>query len=307
MRVLVHDPTAPHGLSFDVREAPRPAPHQALVRVESTSLNLGEVTYLSGRPEGYVPGWDAAGVVLEPAADGSGPPAGARVVTFGWSGGWAELREVDTTDLAVLPESVELDTAAALPVAGVTALRAVRGLGSVLGRTVLVTGASGGVGRFAVQLAVASGARVIAVVGSAGRTDGLDRLGARRVVVGPADLAALDESVHAVLDNVGGPLLAEAIAHVAPDGTVQAIGSAAGQPTTIDLEQVRIHNAGARVQAFTIGNRFGPDLSVLLGLVAEDRLDVQVGWHGSWDRIHEAASALRERRILGKAVLRVAS
>lgn len=65
MRVVAHDPTAPHGLSFDVREAPHPAPHQALVRVASVSLNLGEVAYLSNQSEGYVPGWDAAGVVLE--------------------------------------------------------------------------------------------------------------------------------------------------------------------------------------------------------------------------------------------------
>ena len=90
---------------------------------------------------------------------------GARVVTFGWAAGWAELRAVDTGELAVLPDGVDHDAAAALPVAGVTALRALRRLGPVLGRRVLITGASGGVGRFAVQLAARAGAHVVAAAG----------------------------------------------------------------------------------------------------------------------------------------------
>lgn len=79
-------------------------------------------------------------------------------------------------ELAVLPDAVDTGTAAALPVAGVTALRALRGLGPLLGRRVLITGASGGVGRFAVQLAARAGAHVIAAVGSAARGAGLSAL-----------------------------------------------------------------------------------------------------------------------------------
>jgi NADPH:quinone reductase len=298
MRVLAHDPTAPHGLRFAERDAPRPAPHQALVQVEATSLNFGEVAYLAAQPEGHVPGWDAAGIVLEPAADGSGPAAGARVVTFDWSGGWAQLRAVDTAELAVVPHDVALHVAAALPVAGVTALRAVRGLGPILGRTVLVTGASGGVGRFAVQLAGASGASVVALVGNPERGAGLDT-----TIVTTID--ELTEPVDAVVDTVGGPLLAEILRHVAPGGLVQEVGSAAEQPTTIDFEQLRIQSAGTRLQAFSVGDRFGADLAVLLGLVAAGRLDVEVGWRGPWDDVHDAVTALRERRVVGKAVLEV--
>ncbi|HEY1569584.1 MAG TPA: hypothetical protein VGF68_21310, partial [Solirubrobacteraceae bacterium] len=153
MRALVHDPDSPHGLRLGEAADPTADPGQALVRVEATSLNFGEVAFLADHAQpGDVAGWDAAGTVVATARDGSGPAAGSRVVTFGWAGAWGELRAVDADQLAVLPDGLDAGAAAALPVAGVTALRALRRLGAVIGRRVLVTGASGGVGRFAVQL-----------------------------------------------------------------------------------------------------------------------------------------------------------
>ena len=87
-----------------------------------------------------------------------------------------------TTNLAELPDEVSFAQAATLPVAGVTALRALEICGFVLGKRVLVTGASGGVGRFAVQLASRAGARVTAVSRNAERARGLRELGAAEVV-----------------------------------------------------------------------------------------------------------------------------
>jgi len=106
----------------------------------------------------------------------------------------------------------------------------------VVGRRVLITGASGGVGRFAVQLAARAGAHVIAAVGSTARGAGLKALGATEVVVGLADVA---EPVSGVLDNVGGPLLAEAFSLLADGGSLQSIGMASNQPSTIDFEVER--------------------------------------------------------------------
>jgi NADPH2:quinone reductase len=306
MRALIHDPAALHGLRLDDAPDPVPGPTEALVEVAATSLNFGEVTYLANRPVGSVPGWDASGVVVSPAAVGGGPPAGARVVTFGWAGGWGRRRAVDVAELAVLPDAVSHAAAAALPVAGVTALRALRRLGSVVGRRVLVTGASGGVGRFAVQLAARAGAEVIASVGSVQRGQGLRELGAASIVVDP-ELAEVDQPLFGVIDNVGGPLLARSYALLEPGGLALSVGMASLQPTTINFEQARINNAGARLEAFNIGASVGPDLAYLAGLLAAGELDAQVGWHGSWERFEEAIEALRGRRVLGKAVLEVSS
>ena len=249
-----------------------------------------------------MPGFDAAGVVVTGAADGSGPPPGTRVVTFDWSGGWAEQRAVDTGELAVVPDHLDLGAAAAIPVAGVTARRALRLLGPLAGRRVLVTGASGGVGGFAVQLAALEGAEVIASVGRPERAAGLDALGAAEVVVG---LDGVTSPIHGALDNVGGPTLAAAYALLAPGGTVASVGMASGQPTTIDFEQARLRGGDTRIVAFAVGPGFGPDLAALVELVAAGRLDPLVDWRGPWDKVGEAASALLGRTVRGKAVLEV--
>lgn len=303
MRALVYDPHAPANLRFDEVAEPSVTESQALIDVHAIGLNFGELHFIDQmRRPGEVPGWDSAGVVTQAAADGSGPPVGARVVGFSGEAGWAERRVVATDNLVELPEFVEFDEAAALPVAGVTALQALRALGPVVGRRVLITGASGGVGRFAVQLAARAGAHVIAAVGSAPRGEGLAELGAAEVVVG---LDAVTDPVFGVLDNVGGKLLAQAFSLVSDGGSVQSIGMASNEPTTIDFEAERRRGHRKCLEPFTVRAPFQADLAYLLTLVADGELDPQIGLRDSWDNIAAAAHALLNRKVAGKAVLQV--
>ncbi|QXJ25714.1 zinc-binding dehydrogenase [Actinomadura graeca] len=303
MRALIYDPDAPQGLRVGEVADPRPERAQTVVEVRAVSLNFGEVADLSRRTEpGGVSGWDAAGVVVEAAADGSGPEVGRRVVTWGPAGAWAQLRAVDTAKLVTVPDTVDLGVASALPVAGVSALQALRGLGPVIGRRILVTGASGGVGRYAVQLGALAGAHVVAAVGSPERGAGLAELGAAEVVVG---LDNVTEPVAGVLENVGGALLAQAYGLLADGGIVQSIGHASGGSTMIDFEAIRHLGSRLRIEAYRLDWAFGPDLAYLLQLLDQGRLDPQIGWRGPWDRVAEAAEALLQRRIRGKAVLDV--
>jgi NADPH2:quinone reductase len=303
VQALVHDPDTASSLRRTEVPDPVPGPGEALIAVAAASFNFLDLAYGGGiHGVGGVPGEDAAGVVVTPTSDG--PPQGSRVVTFAMGGALAQRRVVAAADLVVVPDGVDLAAAAALPAAGVTALRAVRRLGSVLGRRVLVTGASGGVGRFAVQLAALAGAHVVAHVGSAARGAGLRELGAAEVVTDLAGLAP----VHGVVENVGGPLLAATVGVLAEGGLALSVGQASGQPTTIDFEAERQRGGHRAVEVFTVGTGytgFGADIEELLGLVAAGRLDPQIGWRGSWDRADEAVEALRGRQVAGKAVVEI--
>lgn len=303
MRAIVYNPRARADLDFaDVAE-PQPAANEALIEVRAIGLNFGEIHWVDfARQPGEIPGWDSAGVVLQAAADGSGPPPGTRVVGFGPAAGWAQRRAVATQNLATLPDRVDFEEAAAVPVAGVTALQALRALGPIVGRRVLITGASGGVGRFAVQIAARAGAHVIAAVGSRARGAGLTELGADEVVVG---LAEVDQPVFGVLDNVGGELLDEAFRLVGEGGSVQSIGMASRRPTTIDFEAHRRLGVHKRIEPFTVRLPLRDDLNHLLTLLERGDLDPQIGLRDSWDTIADAAEALLGRRVAGKAVLTV--
>jgi NADPH:quinone reductase len=301
MRAVIYDPDQPSNLQLADVDEPVAGAGEAVIDVRAIALNFGELHWIDRvRKPGEVPGWDAAGVVAAAAADGAGPAVGSRVVTFNGQGGWAERRAVATENLAAIPDSVDFGAAAALPVAGVTALQAIRALGPVVGRRVLITGASGGVGRFAVQLAARAGAHVVAAVGSPARGDGLVELGAAQVVVGLKDVS---EPFFGVLDNVGGTLLSEAFSLVSEGGSLQSIGMASGDPSTIDFEAERVRGTRKRLEPFTVRTPFAADLAYLVGLVAAGELDPQVGLRTSWDGVADAATALLGRKVAGKAVL----
>ena len=143
-------------------EEPRPAAHEALVEVHAFSLNRGELALLERRPAGWRPGQDVAGIIAAQAADGSGPPAGTRIVGLVEGSGFAERVAVRTIRMATLPAAAKFEDAAALPIPGLTALRALRRGGLLLDTPVMITGATGIVGALAVRHAADAGARVSA-------------------------------------------------------------------------------------------------------------------------------------------------
>lgn len=300
MRAYVGTPAGPE---LRTVPGPGPAPGEALVAVEAFSINRGELGLFARRPEGWRPGQDIAGRVHIAAADGSGPPAGARVAAMVDYGGWAQRVAVPAGRLALLPDAVGAEQAACFGVAGLTALRALRRGDGLLGARVLVTGASGGVGTFAVQLAAAGGAEVTALAGGRRRVD-LAALGASRVA---ARIEDVDGEFDLVLESVGGPVLAGALGRLAPRGHLVLLGTSSGKPMPITLSSFRSH-VRQTVHPFWVygsGEPAGADLAVLASLTARGLLRPVIGWTGCWERLPEAMRALAGRRVPGKAVLRV--
>jgi NADPH:quinone reductase-like Zn-dependent oxidoreductase len=301
VQALIADPETVEGFRLAEVPDPVPRPDQVVVEVRHASVNFGEVRYLGFQPAGAVLGYDAAGYVVQAAADGTGPAVGEPVVAFG-AGAWARRAVFGVDSLAVVPEGLDLAQAAALPLVGITALRTLRAAGSVLGRRVLVTGASGGVGRVAVQLARLGGAHVIASVGSARRGEGLSELGANQVVVG---LDHIDEPVDVVLETVGGGHLVAAWGLLKPGGIVQSIGWASGEPAVFPPNSIFALGAAKTLRSFGDASNPGPDLAALVDLAARGSISVHLGWRDSWTRVSHAIEALLGRRVSGKAVIDV--
>ncbi|MFD9409733.1 zinc-binding dehydrogenase [Streptomyces sp. NPDC059989] len=309
MRALLVDRSTPTGLRLGQAPDPVPAPHQALIRVTATSLNYGEVRFgLQEAPDGAVLGWDAAGVVERPAADGSGPAAGTAVVTLGIDGAWAELRAVDTDWIGTVPPGADPGAVSTVPVAGTSALRALHRIGPILGRRILVTGATGGAGRYAVRLARLGGAHVIASTADPDRHgDSLRANGAHEVVTGPL---SVKEPVDGVVDLVGGRQLVDAYGTLAQGGTLVAVGHSAHQGEDFPFgalfgDQGR-HNRSIVSFFLPACTGLAPDLTWLAHRVAAGELDPQISWRGSWDGAADAIDALLQRRLHGKAVLDIA-
>jgi NADPH:quinone reductase-like Zn-dependent oxidoreductase len=308
MRSLVAAPTRPGGSELRAVADPEPAPDEALVAVEAVSLYRGEVKAMRAADDGARFGWDLAGTVLAPAADGSGPQEGARVVGLSFGRAWAECVALPTGFLAPIPDSLSTSLASTLPVAGLTALHTLYTGGLTEGKRVLVTGAAGGVGRFAVQIANHGGADVTAIVGSEARGKGLRELGARDVVVGMPDSGEFD----IILESVGGASLSRALGMVAPGGAVVSFGCSSGEPTTFEAPSF-FHRHGARLCSFTLVPELQHtgsavhDLVNLADQLATGRLASEIELEVDWTDAASAFDALLDRRVSGKAVLRITS
>lgn len=311
MRAVVVDPGAPGRLTLNEVPEPVPGSSEVIVAVEAISLNPGELRFALGNaPAEFRPGWDLAGIVVRPAADGSGPPEGARVVGFMESGAWAQRVAIAASALAIVPPDVTLAQAATLPVAGLTALHSLQEGGLLLGSRILVTAASGGVGRFAVQLGRAAGAHVSATVRRPEAEAQAVADGAERVFVTSKVGDARDEIPYdLIIDSLGGHSITAALGMLTPGGACVVYGVADGDMAPIQISPF-MRTGGARLVGFFLyqalrrePSRIG--LGKLLNLVIDGRLRPEIELEAHWSDIASVAPKVLGRSLTGKAILHV--
>lgn len=274
MDALVVDDSVAQGFRRSHVAEPTPKAHEALVETSAVSVNPTDLALLGAAQNGTVLEYELSGIVLQQAADGTGPPVGARVAGMVMGGAWAQRVTVPSAQLAVIPHGVDLRHAATAPIAAVSALRALRVGGPVLGRRVMVTGATGAVGSSAVQLgSIGGAAEITAVARSAECSARLQELGATRVVTHPSASGA-----HAdiVIDTVGGDALPHAFARTAAGGTLVSVGRASGDGIVLPAEA--LEGAGGRsgrsIRTFFMPDEsadFNTDLDFVLRLVDSER------------------------------------
>jgi NADPH:quinone reductase-like Zn-dependent oxidoreductase len=210
---------------------PVPGRGDVLVRVRAAALHVGDYFVVTGkpymlrlvfglrRPRQGIPGRDLAGVVAAVGEDVTALRPGDEV--FGWSiaGTLAEYACVPANHLAPVPAAASVVDAAAVPTSALTALQALRRVANVQpGQSVLITGASGGVGSFAVQIAKASGAEVTAVC-STGNVELVRSLGADHVIdYTTSDFTRAEKRYDVILDNVESQPLAAVRRALTPTG-----------------------------------------------------------------------------------------
>ncbi|MBP2320504.1 NADPH:quinone reductase-like Zn-dependent oxidoreductase [Kibdelosporangium banguiense] len=319
------------GLHLDVSELPVPGPGEVLVEVRAASLSYREAMILEGRyvlpvRDGGIPLAEGVGVVRATGPDVAGPPVGARVVVAAfprWQDGPFSLDVIDqiggsldgmlaehvvvpATALVEIPDDLTDAEAATLPVAGLTAWNALTGgRGIRPGDTVLTLG-TGGVSLFAVQLATALGARVIATTGNDARVSLLRELGAD-MVLNYRETTDWPAAVRAATGGRGADLVVEvagtlesSLAAVALGGEIAVVGFVGGRRAA-SLDPYAVFTAGATLRPVAVGSR--AQLVALVTAVSTHRIWPVVGRVFPF---HDAPEAFRHYlggTALGKVVI----
>ncbi len=309
----------PSGLGVQAVPVPEPAVGEVRVRIRSASLNPADWHGVVGRPfiarpsigwlvpKRTVPGADVAGVVDVVGAGVSRFAPGDEVFGFTDGGGCAEFVVAPADNLAAKPGSVSFDAAAATGVAAFTALQAVRDVAGIgRGDQVLVNGATGGVGHFAVQIAQAAGAEVTAVC-SGSNVEVARALGADHVVdYHTTDFTAGDARYDAILDNPGNRPLRHCRRVLAPTGTYVLIGGSKAPllgPVPRLVASKLLGLVSSQRFALVLGEETPDDLEVLRTMLVSGSIDPLVSRTFDLDEVPAALTEIGRGHTLGKLVV----
>lgn len=260
MRAVVFHQFGPFdGAKIEQVPDPVPGPKDLLVAVKAAPVNYVDTVVIAGKyqfkpPLPFIPGKGPAGIVLDMGAEVHGWEPGDRVLAMAEMGGYAEKTLAAADQCYRLPDAMSFNDAATISLAYDTAWFGLRERGRIVpGETVLVLGATGAVGLAAVQLAKALGARVLAGISSATKSDAAKAAGADALIdLGAADLRdSLREQVHAanggrgadiVLDMLGGDIFDAALRAMAWRGRLVVIGFATGRIPEVKANYLLVKN-----------------------------------------------------------------
>jgi NADPH:quinone reductase len=328
MRAIVVDEFGPpERLRVAEVPAPRPGAGEVLVEVHMAPVNYVDLlvvggTYQSLPARPFIPGKGPAGVVFAVASGVIEPRGGDRVLAMAEDGGYGEFVAVRADQCYRLPAHMTFVEAASLSLVYDTAWFALRERARLApGETVLVLGASGGVGQAAVQLARAIGARVLAGISRPERAPAALAAGADAMIDLSRDnlrenlreqvWAATDgRGADVILDPLGGDVFEAALRALAWCGRLVVIGFAAGQIPTIKANYLLLKNievSGLQVSDYRKRRpaRMAACYAKIFEFYEQGRIKPAAGEVFLLDRAGEALAAVRDRRLAGRAVLRL--
>ena len=316
---VVHEPGPPEALRYEELPDPTCHPRGVVIEVQAVSIEGGDLRARALGPLPQTPhvvGYQCAGVIREVGAEVTDREAGQRVVAVSGAGSHAELRSVPARATWVLPEGLGAEEAACIPVPFATAHDCLFEFGRLAaGETVLIQGATGGLGIAAIQLAKGAGATVLGTSSSDEKLARLAELGLDHGVNSASGdpVAAVQElteerGVDLVIDPVGGATLQKSLAMLAYRGRAITVGNASRGDTVIDVSPLMNGNRSltgvylaaeqgrnfARVQAL---------IAELLGRVASGELRVLIDRRFPLAEAGAAHAYAESRQALGRVLL----
>jgi NADPH:quinone reductase len=305
-----------------VVDVPEPVPDagQVLIDVHAAGVTFPEVLQTRGMyqvkpPLPFVPGSEIAGVVRSAPADAA-VEAGDRVAAVSWLGGFAEVALAPSDMVFALPDGVDFVTGAALPINYLTVHFALSHRARLQeGDTVLVHGASGGVGTAAIQFAKAHGATVIAVASTAAKAEVARGAGADHTASADGFLAEVKDftggrGVDIVVDPVGGDRFTDSLRSLATDGRLLVIGFVGGEIPTVRVNRLLLNNisvvgVGWGAYALPRAGYLQQQWADLLPGIGSGVFAPPIGHRLPLEQAAEALALMDERRAVGKVVLEV--
>lgn len=317
MKAAVYDHCGPPEV-ISCRDVPIPplSPIDVRIRVQAISIEGGDLRRRRSVPpaSNFVVGYQAAGIVDEVGGEVRDLRAGDRVAAFYWSGSHAEYFVVPQSYVYPVPDALDIKLAATVPVTFGTAEDALMEVGKLQpGETVLVHGATGGVGLAAIQVAVSAGARVFATASRPASYAQLTELGASVVinhalenVANRARDATIDVGIDLVIDLAGGKAAPELLTALRDRGRMCLVGTASGVEPAVTFRQLVPRGLSARGVAF--GREMHTDrvremVQRHFACVADGRFSVSIAAEFALDQVAQAHDFAENGRPFGRVVM----
>jgi NADPH:quinone reductase-like Zn-dependent oxidoreductase len=317
LKAVVYEEYGPPEV-FQLREVEKPAPKgdEVLVEVHAASLNPSDWQHMRGipltrlmgngllKPKHKILGDDVAGRVEAVGSEVKQFQPGDEVFGISNFGAFAEYRCVPESRLVLKPSSISFEEAATIPMAAIPALQGLRDKGQIQpGKKVLINGASGGIGTFAVQIAKSFGAEVTGVC-STGKMDLVRSLGADHVIdYTKEDFTKGDERYDLILAVGGHHPIRDYLRALSPEGVHVVIGGSTTQYFQALLLGPLISMTGSKEAGAIFGNPTQEDLTYLAELVEAGKVVPFIDRRYQLSEVPEAIRYLEEGRARGKVVI----
>ena len=312
----------PEVLQYTESEQPKPKAHEVLIEVKAVGVNYADTARREGKyvvptELPYIPGSEAAGIVVETGSEVTRFKAGDRVVALIESAAYAEYAAIPEQVLTPVPEGVSFEEAVALPLQGLSAYHILKTMGRLEpGETVLIHAAAGGVGTIAVQLAKLFGAgKIIATASTDEKLFHAEKMGATHLVnyseegwVQRVKEITKGKGVDVALEMVGGSVFNETLKTLAPFGRLVIFGAASGEQAVFAPGQLMKRNQSVigffLPQIMRNQELFQKSFQELLEYMNNGQLKLTIGGAYPLEQAADVHKLLQSRKTIGKLVLK---